>query len=189
MFGAISIAALSLTLVACVAHTLATAGGRRAPGGDSQPREASRARRALDRCGAVAYIVLAASVLVLGWTGLVGTGFAGRVLTGYPLLVHVGLGGVFAVAVAVVAVLWAERCRFRPGASSGESGFGAGRKMLFWAIAALGLATLLSATCMMLPVFGTDDQRRLFEIHRHGGLLVLTAMMGHVYLTVRSRRG
>ncbi len=189
MFGLISIAALSLTLVACVVHALATAGDRREAGGDSRPPEASRARRALDRCNAVAYVVLAASVLVLGWTGLVGAGFAGRALTGYPLLVHVGLGGVFGVALAVVAVLRAECCRFRPGASSGEPGFGTGRKLLFWVIAALGLAALLSTMCMMLPVFGTHDQRRLLEVHRYGGLLVLTATLGHVYLTFRSGRG
>lgn len=125
---------------------------------------------------------LAARVCGLMFIGLALTGFydiliLNRAMTSWVLLVHVGLGGAFAVGLAAFTFLRAEGNA--PGVEAANPAL---RKLCFWAFAASGLALILTAALAMVPWLGTEGQHRIIAMHRWFSLLAVVAAIGYLGL-------
>ena len=113
------------------------------------------------------------SLVYLAVSGLFYAIFIPRGMSGFPLLGHMGFGGLFALALAAL-LLWRGRA-YVP--DKGEAG-AFERKILFWALAFFGFVLIVSALGSMLPLFVFDAQRAFIGVHRYAALgLVLTAIV------------
>ena len=126
--------------------------------------------------------VLAASFAVLALTGLSAV-VRGSGQTGWLLLLHVAAGGVFAPALAVAAVTWAERHRFARGAV-----YHAAQAAFFWAALLLGLGQMVTAALSMTGLFGQDGMMALRAIHRYGGIALAVTAFPYAYFAMSARR-
>jgi cytochrome b subunit of formate dehydrogenase len=148
----------------------------------------------------LAYLLAMLCFVVLFLTGFVPVICGGR-LSGYWLMIHVTFGGVFAVCLAFLAVMWAQRFCF--GLSDLQwlrrlLGWGGkvrddilqnsdvGRKSCFWVIVFLSLPLALTSILSMFPIFGTHGQEVLFELHRYSALVFAALVFIHLYLTIRA---
>jgi len=129
------------------------------------------------------FLVLAASFVYQAASGLLFAVFSSRGMFGVPLLLHVSLGGLFAVSLAF-ALLWRARdYRLdRQEAASFESIAGPVfknlskslvRKLLFWTFAAAGLCLMVTALGSMLPLFSFNAQKVMIVVHRYSALVTL----------------
>jgi cytochrome b subunit of formate dehydrogenase len=140
---------------------------------------------------------------------LVVTGFAqrlflGKAISGYWLMLHATCAPVFAICLALLALMWAPRCVFRRGdwprleglirrvirleadaAEPAVEGFNFGQKITFWLIIVLALPLILSIVSSMFPLFGTHGQELLLDVHRYSALLLALAVIVHTYLMIR----
>jgi hypothetical protein len=99
--------------------------------------------------------------------------FIPRGMSGFPLLGHMGFGGLFALTLAAL-LLWRGRA-YAPDNGEVET---FERKILFWALAFFGFVLIVSALGSMLPLFVFDAQRTFIGVHRYAALgLVLTAIV------------
>lgn len=133
--------------------------------------------------GRVVFGILFVSCAVLALTGLVTSALGRGLMSGLVLMLHVGMGGLFALAIALAALSFAERCRFNVNTVR----FSTWDKLLFWAMLAAGLAVLLTAVLPMMPFYGTHGQEVLYELHRHSSLLtaILVAAQAGRFLAAR----
>ncbi|MDH5467689.1 MAG: hypothetical protein OEY25_09745 [Candidatus Aminicenantes bacterium] len=121
-------------------------------------------------CLALTYGYLAASGFVFS--------LAGIRLQGVFLLLHMLLGGLFAVCLSLAVVFRARFYRFdtQPSASS--------RKrlsiLLFWVFMASGCLLIATALCLMLPIFSLRTQLDIFAIHRYGALASLLSAISFI---------
>jgi len=138
------------------------------------------------------------------------TGFAQRLLlgeaiSGFWLMLHATCAPVFAICLALLALMWAPRCVFRWGdwpwleglirriirlqadaeQPAGE-GFSLGQKITFWFVVVLALPLILSIVSSMFPLFGTHGQELLLNVHRYSALLLALAAIVHTYLMIRT---
>ena len=127
-------------------------------------------------------------------------------LSGYLLMVHATFAPVFAICVALLAVLWAHHNRFKAvdwpwlvsflrrfihmktaDTQGQEQRSCLVQKIAFWLIIFLTLPVILSIVLGMFPIFGTEGQQVLLNLHRYCTLaLTLTAIV-HVYLIIRNQ--
>ena len=129
--------------------------------------------------------------LTLGFGVLVVSGFVFSLLgfwrlRGFPLIAHVGAGGLFAVALALM--LWIR---------SGDYGLGSDsdrkeghsphflRILSFWVFVLSGLFLLLTALAMMMPLFSTPSLHISFTLHRYAALASLLSASSLVFLANR----
>ncbi len=142
-------------------------------GGQSAP-VSSRAK--------LAYLAMLIGGVVLAATGI-GTFVLGKTaMSGWVLMAHVSAAPLFAIGLAVVALTWAERCRFGISAL-GES---AKVKALLWLILLSGLVVILSAVVPMTPLFGTSGQHTLYLTHRYSAIVLTGAVVLHSLTQARS---
>ncbi|HOE96719.1 MAG TPA: hypothetical protein PLS90_10935 [Candidatus Sumerlaeota bacterium] len=174
MFRLWILATIVAVTLATTLHSVRTAG--RGPGA------AAPLPSRLRRLGRVCYLLVLAGVGLAGLTGVVGAGLRGVPMEGYGLLLHVAAGGVFAPALAALAVLWADRNRF-----GSPQPFSLGQKICFWMMLACGLVMILTGIGPMFRLFGTEAQRAVIAIHRHAALALLATAIFHIYLSVRYR--
>lgn len=148
--------------------------------------------------------VLAACFVVLALTGFWPSLLAGEPLSGWLLMIHTGAGGLFAAALAAMALTWAADNRYerhdwawlrdRRASLRREGGVDAGRfdacqKTYFWAACVLGLAAILSIMVAMLDWFGPDGIAVLREVHRYACLALLAETILHGYLATIAKPG
>lgn len=172
-FETFALGLIGLTLVLIVLHLIA----RR---GTSAGRRVSFRHDGL--LGVLALLAVVGTVLVLGATGLWPRLSAGRALGSYGLMLHVGAGGAFIIALALLTALWGGRHH-----AGGPTG--CGRRVLFWLLGAAGLGAALTMLFSMTPLFGTRVQHLLFGWHRVLGVVVLASAVGYAYLAATGRRG
>lgn len=102
---------------------------------------------------------------------------------GYWLIVHVIFAPVFAVCLAVLAVMWAGNCYFckndRPLL----------QKICFWLIVSLAIPVILSIVLSMFSFFGTKEQEFLLQLHRYSALLLALIVIVHTYLIICTKMG
>jgi hypothetical protein len=139
---------------------------------------------------------------LLSFCVLLLTGFGplvfGHKLQGYWLMVHATFAPVFIGCAAVVVLLGAGQYAFnRKDADAIEHRFssrkdgcwltdsGIGAKAGFWLLAALTLPVTLTMVLSMLPLFGTDGQEWLFELHRWSALLFAWTALVELYTLIR----
>ncbi len=139
------------------------------------------------------YFVALLCFVVLAVNGFYPSVVLGEPISGYWLMLQVTAGGVFAACLAALAVMWAHRCRFdksdwqrlrrlvwREASESSELG----QKICFWLIIFLALPVILSIVLSMFPLFGTDGQEFLLQLHRYSALLFALVVIVHTYLII-----
>ena len=151
------------------------------------------------------YLLALLCFVVLAVTGFYPTLVLGEHISGYLVMVHATFAPIFAVCLAVLAVMWAGRCRFvysdwpwferfvqritsvkssseeAPSKSSGP-----GQKIAFWLIIFLALPLILSIVLSMFPLFGTHCQELLLSMHRCTALVFALVAIVHTYLVIRT---
>jgi len=139
------------------------------------------------------------------------TGFYQRLvfnvpISGYFVMVHATFAPVFAICLAVLAVLWARGHRFERSdwpllehiiervtlrkASPEESvckSVCLAQKITFWVIIFLALPLILSIVLSMFPLFGTNWQDFLLAAHRWTALVFAVVAIVHIYLVIRTQ--
>ncbi len=131
------------------------------------------------------FIGLVLSFLYLALSGFFFALFFPRPLLGIFLMAHVGLGGVFAVCLAGVVFFRARVYDFSQ--TDDPRGSQAGSmllfsRLLFWIFVGSGLALVLTALFMMLPLLAQPGHIKIVDVHRYSALTaVLSALTFAVF--------
>ena len=152
------------------------------------------------------YLLALLCFIVLAVTGFYPTLVLGEHISGYLVMVHATFAPIFAICLAVLAVMWARHCRLARGdwpwfqravqrvtlvkSADDEArceSSGLGQKIAFWLIIFLALPLALSIVLSMYPLFGTHWQELLLAIHRYTALVFALAAIVHTYLLIRTR--
>jgi cytochrome b subunit of formate dehydrogenase len=147
------------------------------------------------------YLLALLCFVVLVITGFYPVLVHGEHLSGYLLMAHATFAPVLAGCLAVLALMWANRCRFhksdwpwlekplRREATDEPTGakYQLGQKICFWLIIILALPVILSIVLGMFPLFGTQGQEFLLDLHRYSTLLLALTAVVHTYLIIRTR--
>jgi len=154
----------------------------------------------------VIYLLALLCFVVLAFTGFYPTLVLGEHISGYLVMVHATFAPVFAICLAVLAVMWARNSRFigsdwpwfqrfvrrvtlikSTGEEADRESSGLGQKISFWLIIFLALPLALSIVLSMFPLLGTYWQELLLEIHRYTALLFFLVVIVHIYLMIRCK--
>ena len=150
------------------------------------------------------YLLALLCFVVLAITGFYPTVVLGKHISGYLVMIHATFAPIFAICLAVLAVMWARDSRFTvgdwpwfhrfvqrvtlvkgPGGQESSKSPGLGLKISFWLIIFLALPLALSIVLSMFPLLGTHWQELLLGIHRYTALLFSLAAIVHIYLVIR----
>jgi len=150
------------------------------------------------------YLLALLCFVVLALNGFYAALVLGKSISGYWIMLQTTAGGVFAVCLAVLAVMWARNCRFNQSdwpwfgrivqrvtlaKSTGEEtprkSTGLGQKMTFWLMIFLALPLILSIILSMFTLFGTHWQELLLSTHRYTALVFVLVGIVHIYLVIR----
>jgi len=199
MYQTISIIAFLITLAGIVLHRLVS------PSHKKRKRKSTKKLSPVGILRILVYLLALLCFVVLAVTGFYPTLVLGEHISGYLVMVHATFAPIFAVCLAVLAVMWAGRCRFvysdwpwferfvqrvtsvkssskeAPSKSSGP-----GQKLAFWLIIFLALPLILSIVLIMLPLFGTHCQELLLGTHRYTALVFALVVIVHTYLVIRT---
>ncbi len=152
------------------------------------------------------YLLALLCFVVLAITGFYPTIILGEHISGYLVMVHATFAPIFAICLAILAVMWARNGCFAQGdwpwfqhivqrvtlvKSTGEKthckSSCLGQKMTFWLIIFLALPLILSIIASMYPLFGTHWQELLLAIHRYTALVFALVVIVHTYLVIRTQ--
>jgi len=143
------------------------------------------------------YLLALLCFVILLVTGFFPQLFLQKSISGYWLMLHATAAPVFAVCVAILAVMWADNCRLdknywpwllrilqrqtrdMPVPEKHELA----QKICFWLIVLSALPLILSIILSMFPLFGTHWQELLADTHRYSALLFALVVVMHTYLT------
>jgi len=134
--------------------------------------------------------VLIASFVYLAASGFFFAIFIRREMFGVPLLVHVSVGALFSVSLALTLLLRARDYRLDQDGEVLFKGFARPvlknvsksllQNVLFWIIAVAGFSLMVTALGSMVPVFSFEAQKYMIDVHRYAALASLLAAMGFV---------
>lgn len=130
-------------------------------------------------------------------------GFAG--FAGFAMLVHNYLGPLFAVGLLVMVIKWL-RVNIPKGHDLGwflsgggllkgkhpHAGFvNAGEKLLFWTLATVGMAVVVTGLILDFPLFGLSREAMQISLllHAAGSILIISFIFGHIYLATLAMKG
>ncbi len=82
----------------------------------------------------------------------------GSTMHGWMLMLHMSVAPIFCIAIAMLALLWAQR-----------------RSCCLRLMLLSGFVTILSAMFTMMTWFGSDWQRWLLNVHRYSSMVLLIA--------------
>ncbi len=127
------------------------------------------------------------SFLYLAASGFFFAFFVPRGLFGYPLLIHVVAGGLFALSLSFIVLLRGKNYIIDPKLPELTYAILDPKKLgltalrvqnaAFWLFALAGFCLAVSALAPMLPFLAYRGQQLMFELHRYSALLaVLTAV-------------
>ena len=152
------------------------------------------------------YLLALLCFVVLAVTGFYPTLVLDEHISGYLLMIHATFAPIFAICLAVLAVMWASHCRFNGRdwpwlqrlirrvilPKTAEEKFvcqcsNPGQKITFWLIVVIALPLILSIVSSMFPLFGTHWQELLLDTHRYSALLLALAVIVHTYLIIRTQ--
>jgi cytochrome b subunit of formate dehydrogenase len=134
------------------------------------------------------FICLFCSFFYLAASGFLFALLFPRRLYGFPLMLHVCAGGVFAVSLALALVLRARSYVFSPEEEKIEKNSSSTRsRICFWLFIGAGLLLIVTALVMMLPLFSLKVQIDLFEVHRYSALIAVLVAVTFVYFAPNSK--
>jgi len=147
------------------------------------------------------YLLALLCFVVLVITGFYPVLVRGEHLGGFLLMLHATFAPVFAACLAVLAVMWADNCQFDKNYwpwlqrvlgreavnKAGVKKYELLQKICFWLIVLLALPVILSIVLGMFPLFGTDGQKFLLNLHRYSTLPLALAAIVHIYLIIRTQ--
>ena len=199
MYQTISIIAFLITLAGIILHRLIS------PSKKKRQKKSTKKRSIVGILRILVYLLALLCFMVLAITGFYPTLVLGEHISGYLVMIHATFAPIFAVCLAVLAVMWASRCRLSysdwPGfqrfvqrvtlvKSSGNKtphkSSGLGQKIAFWLIIFLALPLILSIILSMFPIFGTHWQELLLGTHRYTALVFASVVIVHTYLVIRT---
>ena len=132
-------------------------------------------------------------VNLLALTGFITVIILGKPISTYLLLIHVALAPVFAICLAMAALVWAPKNSFNKKnwetfcnlkASKKETRIELWQKVCFWLIIILTLPIILSILLSMYPLFGSDIQHSLLTTHRYSTLSFVILSTIYVYFSI-----
>lgn len=135
------------------------------------------------------YLGLAASCCYLVLSGFLFAFIRVR-LFGLFLLLHVGLGALFAVCLGLAVVLrarfytWNEEDLALPNLKTEAGKRKIWQIVLFWIFVASGLVLIVTALFQMLPQFSLRTQLVIFEVHRYAALVIFLAGFAFLYFSL-----
>jgi len=151
------------------------------------------------------YLLALVCFVVLALTGFYPVLVLGEHISGYLVMLHATFAPVFAICLAVLAVMWAGNCRFTAGdwpwferlvqritaaKSAGKTTQGKssafGQKITFWLIIFLALPLALSIVLSMFPLFGTHWQELLLGLHRYTAYVFSVVVILHTFLLIQT---
>jgi cytochrome b subunit of formate dehydrogenase len=122
----------------------------------------------------LSYVILCMAGVFLAATG-VGTFALGKApMTHWVLMAHVAVAPLFALALAAVALTWADL-----GRGGAPSPLNIPARVLLWIILLCGVVVLLSGVVPMTPLFGAKGQHFLYLTHRYGAIALTAALLLH----------
>ena len=152
------------------------------------------------------YLLALLCFVVLALTGFYPTLVLGEHISGYLVMVHATFAPVFAICLAVLAVMWARNGRFTgsdwpwfqrfvqrvtliksTGKETHAQSSSLGQKISFWLIIFLALPLALSIVLSMFPIAGTHWQELLLGIHRYTAVVFAIVVIVHLYLIIRCK--
>ncbi len=150
------------------------------------------------------YLLALLCFVVLAVTGFYPTLVLGEHISGYLVMVHATFAPVFAVCLAVLAVMWASHYRFTysdwpwfqsivqrvtlvksASEEAHSKSSGLGQKMTFWLLIFLALPLILSIVLSMFPLFGTHHQELLLASHGYVAMVFTIVAIVHIYLVIQ----
>ncbi len=120
----------------------------------------------------------------------------GITLSDIFLLVHVTVAPLFSVFLAILIILFAHSNRFNKEdviENSEEQKIKLNQKgylkVIFWLVALFSVSAMVSIVLNMFPIFGTEGQVYLLDVHKYSTLLLLLLVIFHSGLiTVNSKQ-
>lgn len=120
----------------------------------------------------------------------------GSTLSDIFLLIHVTIAPLFSIFVAILIILFAHSNRFNKSdilENSNEQKLKFNQtgylKLVFWLFALFSVAAMVSIVLNMFPIFGTEGQVYLLDVHKYSTLLLLLLVIFHSGLiTVNSKQ-
>ena len=110
----------------------------------------------------------------------------GDSLSGIFLLIHVSVAPLFSIFLAILIILFAHSNQFSKYDLDNSKNNGififnqmGYIKITFWLIVFFSIPTMISVILTMFPLFGTEGQLYLLEIHRYSTLIVLILVILH----------
>jgi hypothetical protein len=133
------------------------------------------------------FIGLTSSFSYLAASGFAFAVFIRRGLHGFPLLLHVVAGGIFAISLAIILIFRSkERLVFSSPPILSRLNLISFLKSpprlflqsaIFWIFGVSGLTLVITSLCTMLPYFSYEAQLDLLMVHRYAALISLLAAM------------
>ncbi|HEV8291697.1 MAG TPA: hypothetical protein VGP94_07220 [Tepidisphaeraceae bacterium] len=102
----------------------------------------------------------------------------GGPIGGWTLILHCLAAPLFAIAIALIALLWAGAYMRGPCAGSCS----------FWLMLISGMVAIFSIAFTMTPLFGTANQHFLLSVHRWSSLALVFFMVLHAARVLAARR-
>ena len=136
-----------------------------------------------------AYLLSLVSFMILALSAMVPVIWGADYLTGMMLIFHVTVAPVFAGMVAVYVILtghhmtfsWQDLQDIRKRSLHLHSFFW--QKIIFWLFSICAVMASVSIILMLFPLFGTEGQQVLLDIHRSAALLLVILAALHFWLS------
>jgi len=152
-----------------------------------------RAGRTIANIRKMVYAFVVSCFFVLAGTGFAPILLSGDHLTGILLVIHVTVAPLFALSLSAAALLWAQTLRFdgedwRVVRHLGDPALRAktirfATKLGFWLILLLSLPLMLTVILELFPLFGTEGEAFLIQLHGYSALFLMLATLAHLYIT------
>ncbi|MCK5457230.1 MAG: hypothetical protein KAI45_08900 [Melioribacteraceae bacterium] len=147
----------------------------------------------------VVYLVTIFAFLIMVITGFISLLFTGGALTGILLMIHVSIAPFISITFAMLVILFAQSNRFNDNDITISTENDGKKKIIykdsaylkinFWLISIFSLPAMISIILSMFPLFGTEGQINLLEIHRYSVLIISILVIFHIgLLSVSSKQ-
>ena len=144
------------------------------------------------------YLLALLCFVILFVTGFYSKLIYGATISGYWLMIHATFAPIFAICLAILAVMWAYNCRLNKKYwpwlqkilqretinQDTPHRHEFSQKLSFWLIILLALPLILSVILSMFPFFGTHWQELLADTHRYIAIVFVLVVVIHTYLMV-----